>query len=182
MSLTASVVPLLPCPGSNRCGGLIDDTSGLRAGALLDPLTGTQATVFSRSFQMTALALFLVIGGDRLVVRGLATAFIAVPVGGTPHLVGGFADASVTLIGRMMIAALELAMPAVAALFAAEVVLGIATRFAPRANVFLIGLPVKILTAMTTVWLVLALVPETLSGTMRIVERTFIEVVDVLGR
>ena len=81
----------------------------------------------------------------------------------------------------MLIAAFELALPALAALFAAEVVLGIAARFAPQANVFLVGLPLKIITALGTVWLVVLLVPETFSGTLRVIEQSFIDVIDVLG-
>ena len=45
----------------------------------------------------------------------------------------------------MLVAAVEMAMPALAALFVAEVVLGIASRFAPQANIFLLGLPAKVI-------------------------------------
>jgi flagellar biosynthetic protein FliR len=122
-----------------------------------------------------AMALFLVLGGDRLLASGLAVSFEAVAIDGTISLSGGLAEIGVTLLGRMMIAAIELAMPALAALFIAEVVLGIAARFAPQSNVFLIGLPVKIFAAMASVTAVLLLVPETMDGVLNIVQETFRE-------
>ncbi|MDJ0497882.1 MAG: flagellar biosynthetic protein FliR [Acidimicrobiia bacterium] len=156
-------------------GSMIDFTSSLSAAAIFDPLAGQQVTVFGRMFNIMAMALFLVLGGDRLLASGLAVSFEAIAIDGTIALSGGLAEIGVTLLGRMMIAAIELAMPALAALFIAEVVLGIAARFAPQSNVFLIGLPVKIFAAMASVSAVLLLVPETMDGVLTIVQDTFRE-------
>ncbi len=156
-------------------GSMIDFTSSLSAASIFDPLAGQQVTVFGRMFNIMAMALFLVLGGDRLLASGLAVSFEAIAIDGTIALSGGLAEIGVTLLGRMMIAAIELAMPALAALFIAEVVLGIAARFAPQSNVFLIGLPVKIFAAMASVSAVLLLVPETMDGVLTIVQDTFRE-------
>ena len=156
-------------------GSMIDFTSSLSAASIFDPMAGQQVTVFGRMFNIMAMALFLVLGGDRLLASGLAVSFEAVAIDGTISLSGGLAEIGVTLLGRMMIAAIELAMPALAALFIAEVVLGIAARFAPQSNVFLIGLPVKIFAAMASVTAVLLLVPETMDGVLSIVQETFRE-------
>lgn len=161
-------------------GSLLDDSSSLRAASIIDPITGTNSAVFSRMFSLIALVLFVTVGGDRLMVKGLGETFAAIPLNGEVNLASGLAEAAVAMTGRMLVAALELAMPALAALFATEVVLGIAARFAPQANVFLVGLPLKIITALATVSLVVILMPETLSGTVGVIEDTFIDVIDVL--
>ena len=62
-----------------------------------------------------------------------------------------------------------------------EVVLGIASRFAPQANVFLIGLPAKIIAALASVGAVVALVPETMDGVLNIVQETFRDALTGLG-
>jgi flagellar biosynthetic protein FliR len=162
-------------------GSLLDLTSGFSVGAIIDPVTGVSAAVFGRAFSMTALVLFLGVGGDRLMIRGLGATIDAVALDGSVSFDGGLADIGVTLLGRMLIAAFELSLPALAALFAAEVVLGIAARFAPQANVFLVGLPLKIITALSTVWLVVLLLPETFTGTLRVIEESFVDVIGVLG-
>jgi flagellar biosynthetic protein FliR len=154
-------------------GSMIDFTSSLAAAAIFDPLSNARVTVFGRFFNLLATVLFFILGGDRLLVSGLGVSFDAVGVTGTISLSGGLAETAVTLMGRMMIAAVELAMPALAALFIAEVVLGIAARFAPQSNVFLIGLPVKLFAAFASVSAVLLLVPETMDGVLDIVQDTF---------
>lgn len=162
-------------------GSLLDFSSSLATASIVDPLTGSQSAVFSRAFHLLAVALFLVIGGDRLVVTGLAATFTAVPAAGAISFDPGLADVAVALVGRMVLAAIELAVPALAALFVAEVVLGVASRFAPQANVFLLGLPVKVMAALATVALVMLLVPETIAGALRIMERTFVDVIGGFG-
>jgi flagellar biosynthetic protein FliR len=154
-------------------GSLIDFTSSLASASVFDPMTTSRVSVFGRIFNLLALALFFLLGGDRMLVRGLGVSFEAIGVTGSISLSGGLAEIAVNLLGRMMIAAIELAMPALAALFIAEVVLGIAARFAPQSNVFLIGLPVKIFAALASVSAVLLLVPETMDGVLDIVQDTF---------
>ena len=162
-------------------GSLIDFSSSFSAASLFDPVTGRQTAVFDRAFTITAITLFLVIGGDRLLVRGLGSTFEIVPVDGTFQLQGGLADIAVELIARVFIAAIELAAPALAALFVAEAVLGVAARFTPQTNVFLIGLPVKVIAALITIVFVVLLVPETIRGSLGVMEDTFIDVVRSLA-
>ncbi len=158
-------------------GGLLDFTSSLSSAQVFDPLTQSQNPVFGRFLNLGALALFLVLGGDRLLIAGLGTTFEVVGVTGSIDLSPGLGTVGMTLLSRMMIAAVELAMPALAALFLVEVVLGIASRFAPQANVFLIGLPAKVVAALASVGAVVLLMPETMDGVLNIVSDTFRDVV-----
>lgn len=157
-------------------GGLIDFTSSLSAAQIFDPLTRSRTPIFGRFLNLLALALFFVLGGDRLLVAGLQTSFEAIGPTGSLAFSAGLGDVAITLLSRMMIAAVELAMPALAALFVVEVLLGIASRFAPQANVFLIGLPAKVVTAFASITAVLLLVPETMDGTLTIIRDTFTDV------
>lgn len=162
-------------------GGLIDFSSALSSASIFDPVTQTQNPVFGRFFNLMAVALFLVIGGDRLLVSGLGISFEAIGITGGIELGGGIADVSVTLLSRMLIAAIELAMPALAALFITEVVLGLASRFAPQANVFLVGLPAKIVAAFASLGAVLLLVPETMDGLLAITRDSIRDVINSLA-
>jgi flagellar biosynthetic protein FliR len=154
-------------------GSLIDFTSSLSVAQVFDPISADRVTIFGRIFNVMAVALFLVLGGDRLLVAGFGVSFDAIPLGGTIALSGGLGDVALNLMGRMLIGAVEMAMPALAALFIAEIVLGIAARFAPQSNVFLIGLPIKLFAALASVGAVLLLVPDSINGVMHIVEDTF---------
>lgn len=147
-------------------GALIDATSGLSVAQVIDPTRGEQGAVFSRLFHLTALTLFYVVGGLALVVRGLALSVDVIALDGTLAAAPALARVAVAHTSRLMIAGAELAMPVMAALFVTEVVLGLAARFAPQANVFLLGLPAKILIALVMASLATLLLPEAVGGAL----------------
>ena len=157
-------------------GNLIDFTSSLAAAQTFDPVTGHRGGVFGRIFNLTALTVFFAIGGHRLLVKGLHLSLEAVPLDGRINLDPGLADVALDTVSLMMVSAVEVAVPAITALFLAELLLGLAARFAPQANVFLLGLPAKIIAALATVSFVVLVFPEAISGVVEHMEDTFIRV------
>lgn len=154
-------------------GNLIDVTSGLSAAALFDPLRAETSAPFGRLFNIAALAIFAAIGGLQLLVRGLALSLRAIPLDGSINPDGGLVTLTLRLFGQMIVAAAQLALPVLAALFLAEVVLGLAARFAPQANIFLLGLPAKLLVTFSVSGVVLLFFPEAMDHVLSVVEETF---------
>jgi flagellar biosynthesis protein FliR len=140
-------------------GTIIDMNSGLNASMIFDPLTGQANSVFSRAFNLTAASLWLVMGGDRLAVEALGATVAMLPLNGALSFSSGLADTAVALVAQMMMAAVQLTIPSLAALMVAEVALGVASRFAPQANIFAIGLPAKLVATLATVFLVVVAFP-----------------------
>lgn len=140
-------------------GTIIDMNSGLNASMIFDPLTGQANSVFSRGFNLTAAALWLVMGGDRLAVEALGATVVMLPLDGALSFSAGLTDTAVALVAQMMMAAVQLTIPSLAALMVAEVALGVASRFAPQANVFALGLPAKLIASLATVALVVVAFP-----------------------
>lgn len=162
-------------------GSVVDLTSGLNASQIFDPVTGTQNSVFGRGFNMTAIALWFVMGGDRLAVRGLGATVATLPFDGSLSFSSGLAEMAVDLVAVMLVAAIQLALPALAALFVTEVAFGIASRFAPQTNIFAIGLPAKIVAAMLTVSLVIAGFPSAMDGVIADTQDLIITTIRGLG-
>ncbi len=165
----------------STAGGIIDITSGLGISALFDPASGTQVTVFERFFDLTALTLFFILGGPRLLVAGLAGTLRAVPLDGSINLQANLADLVVESLGRFFLAGLEVAMPALAALFLSEVVLGVAARMLPEANIFLLGLPMKLGVVLVAVSVVLLSFPTVSRAGLVEMQRLMITVTGSLG-
>lgn len=162
-------------------GAIIDLTSGLNAAQVFDPVSGLQNSVFGRGFNMLAVVLWYVMGGDRLSVEGLAATVIAIPLDGTINISSGVVDVAVNLVSVMLLSAIEIAIPTLAALFISEVAFGIAARFAPQANVFALGLPARIVAALTTVTLVAAAFPNAMAGNLDATRDTIITTIRALG-
>ncbi len=145
-------------------GGIVDFTSGLAASELFDPLTRTQAGVFGRTFSLGATTLLFVTGADRLLITALDLTTQAIPLSGGMAFPELAADFVVDSMARLYVLAIEIAMPALGALFLVELVLALGARFAPQANVFILGLPAKMLAALAAVSVVVLIFPSAIDG------------------
>ncbi len=122
-------------------GELIDLQVGFALGAVLDPLTGTSASPIGRFHQLVAISILFAIDGHTLVVRGYVRSVEAVPLGGVD--LGRLAQELVDLVVAHMIAAVEIGLPVLAALFLAEIALGLLGKAAPQMNILVIGFAAK---------------------------------------
>lgn len=162
-------------------GGILDLISGLAVSQVFDPLMGAAGGVWYRLFNLTATTLFLVAGGLTLLVSGLVGSVRVLALDATlafrPELTGGVID----LVNGMVRAGVELALPVMGVMLMLELALGLAARFAPQANVFLLGLPAKLLTSITVVGSSWVLFPDTMSMVERETARTFQLILRGLG-
>ncbi len=162
-------------------GGLLDMQSGLAAGAILDPTTGTQSSVFGRLFTQSGLALFVISGGYSVLVRAVATSIEVVALDGEMTVAGAsLAGQAVDLSARILVLGLELALPVAAALLLVELALGLASRFAPQTNVFILGLPLKLFVTLSAVGTVLVAFPGVATEVVASVEETAVEALRAL--
>jgi flagellar biosynthetic protein FliR len=161
-------------------GSLIDLNSGMSLATIYDPSQGESAAVFSRVFNIMALTIFVLAGGLHLMVGGLAISVEAIPLDGRIQMQDGLIELTLSLISRMVVAAIEVALPVLAALFLAEIVLGVAGRFAPQANLLLLGLPAKLLLTLSLIAVSFLLFPEAMDGVLGSVRDTFRDGIDAL--
>jgi flagellar biosynthetic protein FliR len=140
-------------------GTLIDLSSGFAADAVLDPRTGTQNALMARMFGLVFLALFFATNAHLSVVGGFVRSFAAVPPGSMPLLDAGSVGAAAGAVSALLISSLEIAAPTVGALLLTEVALAMASRFAPQANVFMIGMSLKVLVTLAAVGFALVYLP-----------------------
>lgn len=129
-------------------GAIVDLTSGLSVSSLLDPSTGAQTAVVGRIFGLAFVALFFATNAHLAVVSGFIGTFEASPATTVPFFDSDSVVMAAVSLSDLMLAALEIAAPLLGALLLAEVALALTARFVPQANVFMIGLPLKMGIAM----------------------------------
>jgi flagellar biosynthesis protein FliR len=119
-------------------GEMIGHASGLSAADIFDPTTEENVPHFSRLMVLTTVAVFLCIGGHRMVMAGLLDTYRAIPPGSyaapQPML-----DAFLTLIQQSFSLGIRAAAPTVTALLLATVALGLVGRTLPQLNVLAVG-------------------------------------------
>ncbi|MCX7522396.1 flagellar biosynthetic protein FliR [Microbacterium sp. STN6] len=139
-------------------GTLIDQFGGFQLAQGYDPQAMVNGAQFTRLFQMTALALLFASDGYQLVLGGLTRSFTALPLGAAIDT-GHLAEAALTGVTQMMLAAVQIAGPLIVVLFLADAGLGLITRVAPALNAFALGFPLKILLTVSLAGVVFVALP-----------------------
>jgi flagellar biosynthetic protein FliR len=99
-------------------------------GALVDRARGGRDRSLETAIGLLALALFAAVGGPRLVVVGVAESYAALPVGAALDAQAGL-RALVDAGGRIVVAGIAVAAPALAAMLLAELVMTAVVRAQP---------------------------------------------------
>lgn len=124
--------------GLQLAGALIGRLGGLMLADVFDPTTGTEVPLFSRLLFLVGLAVFVCIGGHRMVMAALLDTFAALPPGGG-SLPPSLPDAFVTLLSQSFMLGVRAAMPLVVALLLSTLILGLIGRTMPQLNVLIVG-------------------------------------------
>lgn len=144
-------------------GDILDLAGGFSLQPGYDPLSMTQNSSLGKLHYLLATTLLFSSGGHLLMVKGFATSYEGLPVGGevpTDQL----AAVLITAFSMMFLAALQIAGPMVAVLLLADVALALLSRAAPALNVFAIGFPLKIMLTLAMLGLTFPLLPGALDS------------------
>lgn len=125
-------------------GQLLDMQMGFGIVNVIDPLSGMQMPMMGNFQYLLALLVFLGVNGHHYLIRALAESYQLIPVMGG-HYDAQFAQFMIGLGAAMFVTAIKLAAPVVSAVFITDVALGFMARTVPQMNVFIVGLPAKIL-------------------------------------
>jgi flagellar biosynthetic protein FliR len=131
-------------------GSFLDTSIGFSYGGLVDPVNGNQSAVLSTTYSMIGLLVFIAIGGDAWVVRGLARTYDVVGLLAYPslgHMVAGAGAAFVQIFAS----AIEVAGPVLLALILTDAAFGVVSRVVPQLNVFQVGLPAKVIVGLVLI-------------------------------
>ena len=145
----------------NAAGSMIDLLSGIGVAVLYDPTTQIQAGPVGRLYQLIMVTGLFIIDGHLLIVRGLLRTFDAAPLAGLA--VSDLSEALSNGARDLFLAAVEISLPVIVALAMTEVVLGLASRAAPRLNVLVLGFAAKAMIMMLVLTVSIPLAVRSLS-------------------
>jgi flagellar biosynthetic protein FliR len=133
---------------------LIDIQIGFGISQVFDPFTRRDTPVLSALFANFAVLAFFLSGGYVVMLRAFAYLVSIMPPGADalPHI-----DVHAVLQGgaRLFVTGLALVSPVVLCVLIVEAALVLAARGLPRMNVFVVGMPIKIVTGLVSLsfWL-----------------------------
>jgi flagellar biosynthetic protein FliR len=141
-------------------GSFMDIQIGFGIANIIDPMTGASSPMVGNFKYMLAMMLFLAFDGHHYFLQAILESYKWIPL--TNELFakiykGEVSNFVLTSFSTMFTLAFQLAVPIIAAMFLTDLGLGLLTRVAPQFNIFVIGVPIKIIIGLL---MLLALLPE----------------------
>lgn len=131
-------------------GSVIDLIAGYSFGSFIDPIDNRPGGPMTSIYGLVGLAVFVAIGGDAWMLRGLARTFDLVPLGHSAPIASLTTGVEMAF-ASIFVSALEVAAPVLLALLVTDVAFGMVSRIVPQVNVFGVGFPMKLGVSMLVV-------------------------------
>jgi flagellar biosynthetic protein FliR len=129
-------------------GSFMDIQIGFGIANIIDPMTGASSPMIGNFKFMVAVMLFLAFDGHHYFLQAIMNSYRWLPLDN--DLFGGIARGSVSdflvrSFVTMFTIAFQISLPVLAAMFLTDLGLGLLTRVAPQFNIFVVGVPLKIM-------------------------------------
>ena len=124
-------------------GRLAARQMGFAMGQSINPLSGEEGDEMGLFFEMAFSLFFLVLNGHHLLIALIFRSYDVFPVGGPPEA-AVMCQALVDAGSTMLVFALRMAAPLLAAFVVVTVVLGVLARALPEMNILMVSFPIRI--------------------------------------
>lgn len=144
VGITIGYVAYLVFISIYMAGQVIDMQIGFGMVNVIDPMSNIQVPITSNFYFILSMLLFLMANGHHLLIRALFESFKIIPLGSAVFDQDLLNDI-LRISGNIFIIGFKISAPIVAAILITDVALGVISRTVPQLNVFVVGMPLKIL-------------------------------------
>lgn len=128
-------------------GSFIDLQSGFAMASMFNPQSGIQEPITGRFYYILAMVFFLSVNGHHILIQGVMASFQWIPIDSMfpSDASSNLVILSLDSIKNMFWLAFLIAAPIMGSIFLVDIALGILAKTAPQMNLFVIGIPVKMI-------------------------------------
>jgi flagellar biosynthesis protein FliR len=156
---------------------LLDTLIGFSFSSVLDPVNNQQVAILGQFYSLFAVLVLLMSGGDHIMIEGIGASYRALPITAYPHI-GVLTSGALTAFAQVWAIGLEIAAPVLVALVITDAAIGLVSRAVPQMNVFVVGMPAKILVGMTVIAATLPFVSNQVQGAL---QQSVVQALQTLG-
>ncbi len=124
-------------------GSLIDMQIGFSVANVIDPTSGQHVPLVGSFLYNLALIIFLVTNSHHIVIAALYGSFEMIPLNGVAVDLS-LTNIIINFVAGIFVSGLKIALPILFAVLLTDVGLGILARTMPQMNIFVVGIPAKI--------------------------------------
>lgn len=125
-------------------GQLIDMKIGFGMVNVMDPQHRVQVPLMGNFYYILAFLILFSINGHHIIINAIVDSYEYIPIGKFTFN-ESIAFSLINILSKTFVTGFKLAMPIIAIVFLIDLLLGILARTIPQMNVFVVGMPLKIL-------------------------------------
>jgi flagellar biosynthetic protein FliR len=156
---------------------LLDTLIGFSFSSVLDPVNNQQTAILGQFYSLFAVLVLLMSGGDHIMIEGIGASYRALPITAYPHI-DALTSGALAAFAQVWVIGLEIAAPVLVALVITDAAIGLVSRAVPQMNVFVVGMPAKILVGMTVIAATLPFVSNQVQGAL---QQSVVQALQTLG-
>ncbi len=126
-------------------GSFIDMELGFGMAGVMDPQYGTQVPLSGNFIYILSTLIFLMLNGHHYLIKALINSFTMLPINSLLKINDNFLIFLAKLFDFIFMSSVKIAIPIMIGIFLTNLILGILARTMPQMNVFVVGMPLKIL-------------------------------------
>ncbi|MDO5436737.1 MAG: flagellar biosynthetic protein FliR [bacterium] len=145
----------------SAAGDIINSQIGVSSAMILDPTSGTQASLMGNYFTILAVLVFISIGGIYWIINAFIRSFDVVPVYATSIPLAQVInlDQLVKITSNTFIVGMQISAPILLATLGQDIILGTISKTAPQVNVFQMSFLFKpVMGALILTWVLPSLI------------------------
>lgn len=140
-------------------GMIIDMNIGLSMVSLMDPTTKQNTSISGMYLQYTTMLMLIVSGMHRFLLTAFADTYKLIPIGGAVFHEDALVSGMIKFLSEYIIIGFRICLPVFAVVMVLNAVLGILAKVAPQMNMFAVGIQLKILVGLMTLFFTVAMLP-----------------------
>lgn len=164
-------------------GGFIDFQMGFSMANVIDPQTGVQSPLMGQYLYLIALLFLLSTDGHHLLLDGIFYSYKFIPIDGAFIAFDNesLLEYIVKAFSQTFVIALQMSIPVVGSIFLVDVALGILARTVPQLNVFVVGIPVKIIAGFIVLLIVMGMMMKVVTQLFEFLLITMRNLMQLIG-
>ncbi len=160
-------------------GEMIALQAGFGFARFMDPYTNNQVSELTQILNILTLMVFFAIDAHHTILKGLFASFRDLPLAGA-SLKGPLVDYLITITGKVFSVGFKIGAPLIITLFLVELSLGILSRMIPQINVFVEGMPFKILITIGLLSFSLSILVPAIAGLFKGIDGEFLKTIRLM--
>jgi flagellar biosynthetic protein FliR len=146
IGITIGFVAKIILSSIGAAGDIMSIQTGFSFAQFIDPFTMTQVSVLERFKNLLAIMIFFAIDAHHIVFQAISASFTELPIGAAA-LREPLLRYVVNATARVFSLGFKIGAPVIVTLFLTDLAFGMLARMIPQVNIFIEGVPIKILVA-----------------------------------